>query len=575
MRFVIATVLLISSMVTFVVGLAIKGPFEAAAESRLTYKIESPDSYVLIPHETLTKFEGDVSVEASGIKNIFYADAREQDIQYWIGTSNFLRLGVNPANQKPVALPIRAGGTNASPVDSDLWRNQLVVKTSLLTKVAMFEDTGVLLAGDGFNRGPQNINIIWKTDQPINWPLVLFGLGAAFLMASLIVNYLGFRNIRKLRGPRRRIPKAPTGPKYRRRIRADVPKRGRRATGRTRSKLAILPIGILTVSLLNGCANTQPVENAEVTTQFEKVGVVVTDSQLQRIVGDLATKVKAADTDKDWKALAIRAAGPVLEIRKVRYLLQSKSKKIKALPDIVANPVTVSLPMQLPEEETAWQPRTIMLVTKSEETTQGPQLMVLQQQTPRENYKLWYLIDLLPGNTFPEVAAQDAGALTVESDNAFLATKLDTLPYKYGNVLNKGTSSTFAREFDLKADKFFEARNADQNAQKEDLKKVKATISFQHALGDKNISGMLTLKSGGLIAVAMTDTSIIKPTVRGSAVSVTQAEQKILLNAPGSATGLSIKYENMLLFYVPIAGSNQRIKLLGASQGILSVKALR
>ena len=575
MRFVIATVLLISSMVTFVVGLAIKGPFEAAAESRLTYKIESPDSYVLIPHETLTKFEGDVSVEASGIKNIFYADAREQDIQYWIGTSNFLRLGVSPVDQKPVALPIRAGGTNASPVDSDLWRNQLVVKKSLLTNVAMFEDTGVLLAGDGFNRGPQNINIIWKTDQPINWPLVLFGLGAAFLFASLFVNYLGFRNIRKLRGPRRRIPKAPSGPKYRRRIRADVPKRGRRASGRTRSKIAILPVGLLTVALLNGCANTQAIETEEVATQFEKVGVVVTDSQLQRIVGDLATKVKAADTEKDSKALAERAAGSVLEIRKVRYLLQSKSKKIKALPDIVANPVTVSLPMQLPEEETAWQPRTIMLVTKSEETTQGPQLMVLQQQTPRENYKLWYLIDLLPGNTFPEVAAQDTGALTVESDNAFLATKLDSLPYKYGNVLNKGTSSKFAKEFDLKADKFFEARNADQNAQKEDLKKVKATITFQHALGDKNILGMLTLKSGGLVAVAMTDTSIIKPTVRGSAVSVTQAEQKILLNAPGSATGLRIKYENMLLFYVPIAGSNQRIKLLGASQGILSVKALR
>lgn len=575
MRFVIATVLLISSMVTFVVGLAIKGPFEAAAESRLTYKIESPDSYVLIPHETLTKFEGDVSVEASGIKNIFYADAREQDIQYWIGTSNFLRLGVSPVDQKPVALPVRAGGTNASPVDSDLWRNQLVVKKSLLTKVAMFEDTGVLLAGDGFHRGPQNINIIWKTDQPINWPLVLFGLGAAFLFASLIVNYLGFRNIRKLRGPRRRIPKAPSGPKYRRRIRADVPKRGRRASGRTRSKIAILPVGLLTVALLNGCANTQAIETEEVATQFEKVGVVVTDSQLQRIVGDLATKVKAADTEKDSKALAERAAGSVLEIRKVRYLLQSKSKKIKALPDIVANPVTVSLPMQLPEEETAWQPRTIMLVTKSEETTQGPQLMVLQQQTPRENYKLWYLIDLLPGNTFPEVAAQDTGALTVQADNAFLATKLDSLPYKYGNVLNKGTSSKFAKEFDLKADKFFEARNADQNAQKEDLKKVKATITFQHALGDKYILGMLTLKSGGLVAVAMTDTSIIKPTVRGSAVSVTQAEQKILLNAPGSATGLRIKYENMLLFYVPIAGSNQRIKLLGASQGILSVKALR
>ena len=575
MRFVIATVLLISSMVTFVVGLAIKGPFEAAAENRLTYKIESADSYVLIPHEILTKFEGEVSVEASGIKNIFYADAREQDIQYWIGNSNYLRLGVNPVTQEPASVPIRAGGTNASPEGSDLWRNQLVVKTSLLTKVAMFEDTGVLLAGDGFNRGPQNISINWKIDQPINWPIVLFGLGALFLLASLIINYLAFRNIRKLRGPRRRIPKAPTGPKYRRKIKTDIPKRGRRARGRTRSKLAVLPVGILSIALLNGCANTQPVDTADITTKFETVNVVVTDSQLQRIVGDLATTVKAADTERDSKTLANRAAGSVLEIRKVRYLLQSKSKKIKALPDIVANPVTVSLPMQLPEDETAWQPRTIMLVTKSEETTLGPQLMVLQQQSPRENYKLWYLIDLLPGNTFPEVAAQDTGALTVAADNAFLATALDTLPYKYGNVLNKGTSSKFAKEFDLKADKFFEARNADQNAQKEDLKKVKATISFQHALGDKNILGMLTLKSGGLVAVSMTDTSIIKPTVRGSAVSVTQAEQKILLNAPGSATGLSIKYENMLLFYVPIAGSNQRIKLLGASQGILSVKALR
>jgi hypothetical protein len=96
-----------------------------------------------------------------------------------------------------------------------------------------------------------------------------------------------------------------------------------------------------------------------------------------------------------------------------------------------------------------------------------------------------------------------------------------------------------------------------------------------HALGDKNVIGMLTLKSGGLVAVSMTDTSIIKPTTRGSAVSVTQTEQKLLLNAPGSATGLKISYGNMLLFYVPISGSNEKIRLLGATQGILSVKALQ
>jgi len=85
---------------------------------------------------------------------------------------------------------------------------------------------------------------------------------------------------------------------------------------------------------------------------------------------------------------------------------------------------------------------------------------------------------------------------------------------------------------------------------------------------------MLTLESGGLVAISMNDTSLIRPKVRGVAVSVTQLDHKILLDAPGSASGLKIVYGNMLLFYVPVAGSEEQIRLVGASQGILSVKAL-
>lgn len=575
MRFVIATVLLISSMVTFGLGLLFQGPFEASAQQIVKYEVKGPDSYILIPHETLAQHDGKVFVQASGIKNIFYADARENDLQYWIGQSNFVRLGINPADDKGFTSHIRMGGTNANPADSDMWRNQTSVKSKLLTQVSMFEDTGVLLAGDGFSRAPQSIAIIWKIDQPINWPWVLFAMGFVFLISALIINFLGFRNVRKLRGPRRRIPRAPSGPKYRKRVRAALPRRGRRVSGRGNAKFVLAPVALVTLGLLTGCTTTQNATPAEEVTKYPQVQVVITDNQLQRIVGDLATKVKSADDAKDVNALSQRVAGPALEIRKVNYLLQGKSKKIKGLPDIVANPITVALPMQIPAEETAWQPRTLMLVTKSPSEKIGPKLMVLQQSKPRENYKLWYLIDLLAGNTFPKVAAQETGALTVSADNAFLATKLSGLPFKYGNILNKGTKSKFASSFNLSSDGFFEARYADQTEQAKTLKKVKTTIQFLHALGNKNILGMLTLKSGGLIAVSMTDTSIIKPTTRGSAVSVTETEQKVLLNAPGSATGLKISYENMLLFYVPISGSNEKIRLLGATQGILSVKALK
>jgi len=570
MRFVIALVLLVASALSVLLGFVLKGPYEANAGHKIEFKVDSAYSYLVIPHDTLTKFDGKISIQAKGTKKIFYADGRERDIQDWIGTSNFVRLNVNPTTNKPDVSPITAGGTDTSPDGSDLWRSQLNVKNSLLTNVVMYDDTAVLLASDGYHRAPTNVTVIWESANLINWPIILIYSGCILLLLALIMNYVAFRHIRKLRGPRRRIPKAPKGPKYRRRVRPDVPRKGRRST----RKMMVAPVAIISLSLLAGCSSSNPAKSDLAKLQYEQVKVVVTDSQLQRIVGEVASTVNLADKSRDEKSLLTRVAGSALEIRKVQYLLQVKSKKIPKLQELVANPVTVALPMQLPEVSQIWQPRTIMVVTKSDSTTRAPQLMVLQQNTPRENYKLWYLIDLLPTANFPKVAAQDTGALAVDPNNAYLATTLKSLPFKYGDTINKGLASKYSNEFDLAADKFYAALSESQTKQKADLKKANASIKFIHSLGNPNIIGMLTVESGGLVAIAMNDTSVIKPKIRGVAVSVTQLDHKILLDAPGSASGLRIVYENMLLFYVPVAGSKEQIRLVGASQGILSVKAL-
>lgn len=570
MRFVIATVLLATSALSVLLGFVLKGPLEANAGHRIEFKVDSAYSYLVIPHDTLTKFDGDISVQATGTKKIFYADGRERDIQDWIGTSNFVRLNLNPTTNKPDISPVTAGGIDSNPNGSDLWRSQLNVQNNLLTEVSMYDDTAVLLASDGLHRAPTTVTVIWQSANLINWPLLLIYGGAILLVLALIMNYIAFRHIRKLRGPRRRIPKAPTGPKYRRRIRPDVPRKGRRSSSR---RMVVAPVALISLTLLAGCS-AAPAQDVTDQPKYEQVNVVVTDKQLQRIVGEVASTVNLADKSRDEKALLTRVSGSALEIRKVQYLLQVKSKKIPKLPELVANPVTVALPMQLPEESQQWQPRTLMVVTKSDSTNRAPQLMVLQQATPRENYKLWYLIDLLPTAKFPKVAAEDTGALAVDLDNAYLATTLKSLPFKYGDTINKGLASKFATEFDLASDKFYAALSESQTQQTADLKKANATIRFQHSLGNANIIGMLTLESGGLVAISMNDTSLVRPKIRGVAVSVTQLDHKILLDAPGSASGLKIVYGNMLLFYVPVAGSEEQIRLVGASQGILSVKAL-
>jgi len=574
MRFVIATVLLVASAVSVLLGLAIKEPFAQESGHRVDFQVSTAYSYVVIPNSTLTAFEGEVSVEASGVDEIFYADARERDIQDWIGDSNYVRLNLKPETFDPDITEVASGGLEADPAGSDMWRSQLTVKTKLLNVVSMFDDTGVLLASNGFSRAPDQISVIWDAKPPVDWPTVLIYSGLGLLAAAILMNFLAFRHVRKLRGPRRRIPKSPSGPRYRRKIRPEVPVRGRRAVGKSnRRRFMAAPVGIISLSLLAGCSAPTPTAE-ELTPKYESVNVVVSDSQLQRIVSAVASTVKEADNTRNEKSLVTRVAGPALQIRKVQYLLQSKSNKIPKLPAIIANPITVALPMELPDPALGWQPRTIMVVSKAESDTSAPQMLVLQQETPRDNYKLWYLIDLLPAAKFPKVAAQATGALAVEADTSYLVTPLKSLPFKYGNTLNRGLEGKYAPEFDLTSDEFYASLSESQIQQKADVEKVSATIQFQHALGNPNILGMLTVESGGLVAIAMDDTSIIRPKVRGAAVSVTQLDQKLLLNAPGSASGLKIVYSNMLLFYVPVAGAAEKIRLIGASQGLLSVRSI-
>lgn len=71
----------------------------------------------------------------------------------------------------------------------------------------------------------------------------------------------------------------------------------------------------------------------------------------------------------------------------------------------------------------------------------------------------------------------------------------------------------------------------------------------------------------------MTDTYTIKPIRRISAVAVT-GQEKILLGADGSTTGVKSVYGDMLLFYVPALSDEQGIRLLGVTQGLLSVRSL-
>jgi hypothetical protein len=212
-----------------------------------------------------------------------------------------------------------------------------------------------------------------------------------------------------------------------------------------------------------------------------------------------------------------------------------------------------------------------MAVTDEPGDSALPQLIVLQQQSPRENYQVWYTVRLMPGAKIPAVPAAQSGSIPVDAKSLFLKVPPLSLPATYGDLLNKGESSLSAQLFDVSNDEFYKQVSSSQTEQVTNLKNGK--ISFTHKLGDANVIGLSTSQAGALVAVYMTDTYLIRPTKAGTAVAVS-GQEALILGGNGSTKGVRSIYGNMLLFFVPALSESSRIRLIGVTQGLVSVRSL-
>jgi hypothetical protein len=162
------------------------------------------------------------------------------------------------------------------------------------------------------------------------------------------------------------------------------------------------------------------------------------------------------------------------------------------------------------------------------------------------------------------------GAIPVDAKSVFLKLAPNQLASAFGDVINKGRSSQSAGLFNL-ANPFYEQVSTGQKAQTAAL--TDAKITFQHSLGDANTMALATADSGALVAVFMNDVYTIKPAKAGAAVAI-DGQEKLLLGTGGSTSGVRSIYGDMLFFYVPPVTSNKPIELLGATQGLLTIKKL-
>lgn len=568
MRFLTAAILFVVSATLILVGIAQRTVWHPPANHVSVVSVATKTPLIVIKSSALQQFEGNPLVSVKTTGKSFIASGRQADVDAWVGSTNHVVVSAlsGSDNSKLVATAVPGGGKLANPAGSDLWRTEANAVGDLKSRIKLADKTAVLVASDGFADAPAQISLTWRIVFDPTPSNVLIIVGGIMLLAAVILNWLAWYQMRKERGPRRRTPRAPQGPKLRRRrTRSSAPVRGRRSARNLSVAVAGLAVaGSLTgCSVLPGSASPSPALSGATSIQQPPV---VTASQLHTIVQRVSSVVAVADAGRDSKILATRVSGPAFDSRKAHYILQKASKKVKGLPLIASQ----KLSLLLPAASNLW-PRTVMVISSTGAADNLPQMLVLQQKTPRSQYQLWYNIDMLPGAKLPVVNTAAVGAIPVAADSLFLKIAPNALPTAFGDLIDNGQSSLSAPMFDVSNDEYYKQVAASQQSQATTLNN--ATIKMKHLLGSPNVISLSTVNSGALVAVFMNDKYVIKPKDRTQAVAVS-GNEKLLLGSAGSSTGIKSFYGTMLLFYVPAIASKDKIITLGATQELLSVKSL-
>jgi hypothetical protein len=448
----------------------------------------------------------------------------------------------------------------ADPTGSDLWRTEIVGESSAKLSAPLDGETGVLLASNGIEEAPRALSVVWDLpDEPGPIAPITF-IGIALLLAGSALALWDAKDYWKKR--RRKIvgPRPPRRRSPRRAVSqaGESPRRGRRA------RLAMVSATVLSVSLLSGCVPDyqSPIVSPSPLPAPETLTPAVSVAQGQRILREILGVVSQSDETLNRETLETRLSGPALEVRRFEYNLVRRYTDAERDPQPLQDqPIQLFLP---PATDT-W-PRNMLFVTGQENL----QLFVLQQLSPRDKYTLFFYANLLPGSDFPEVASELVGANQLKPDNKFLKVSPDVLAVAVGDLLNLGNESSWSLVLDPNNDYIKDVSSVQQGLV-ETL--TNANLTFDHQLSDQEPVLLSTVDGGALVAIYMVDTYRIIPKSRGDAVAIS-GDEAILLGSGGSASGIETRYGAMLLFYVPAAGSDQRITLLGATQQLLTAAAV-
>ncbi|MDO8143007.1 MULTISPECIES: hypothetical protein [unclassified Isoptericola] len=330
-----------------------------------------------------------------------------------------------------------------------------------------------------------------------------------------------------------------------------------RRPGRRRATVA----GVATtVVLLAGCAEELPTPEPD-----EPVaGPALTAAQQTRVVEEVAGSLTKASENEKPDQLRPRVEGPALEVRRTQIEVAKKSGD----DSLVTRIPTELEAMILPTTE-SW-PRVSFTITQPTENLEVPRLVAYQQDSARDNYKLWSWVQLIPGTTLPNFADPEAiGSDAVAADDDSLRATPRQALSQYADLVAKGPDdSEHAGAFELPG----ESTDLVKRVQK-DASSVRGADAFKEADGEYKIAFAsrddqvvaVRTSDGGAVVMGALDGNIRVTVEEDGEIGPLTPSQKTLMGDADNTDQLYVEYTDQVALYVPPAGSEEPIRPLGYS----------
>lgn len=510
-----------------------------APSDTVTAHAELPNetSTVVVEPGMLNLYSGKATLTATGEGDITIAQASKENVDAWVGDSAHADI-TGLSSQTQLSVTSKDGDpVNENPATADLFTT---VQTGASQQSLDWDQdagrTAFLIGTESGDKHLSDVAITFSRDAASPFAVPLLIVGGILILVGIVLFVLSGRQ-RKRDAQRR-----------------EARRERRRRLAETGAAFAIVPA--LALAGCGGAGSDLPTPNAAAKPSTAQA--VITDDQAKKIVTEAADDIEQADSKLDSKALSSRADGPFASQRKAAYSVKKKAKDADLPATIAADEVTLNY-----TSATDTWPRVTTVVTTDSDSKQS-QLLVLSQNSARENYKVWSQTVLLSGSEIPSVNDSRQGSTLLDPDASGLvmSPKATLAAYAKGLGGDKKSSAQFGDDaYATQVKKSIED-------QTKELKKGNASLKVTFDAGSELVAQQ-TADGGAVVVGSLTSTRTISPEASdGEKGTLTVPKpQSELVKDTSTSKKLESTYSELVAFVIPASGKGKP-QLIGVSEAL-------